>query len=312
MIAVRAGTSSSVSRWSEREDLLPVERDARAAPAATSRWRGSARRRSAPSRPTRGRGGRRRRRSSPVPGTTVTLRPFSSDSRPLVSRSTTCCLRAWLVGRSSVGWPASTPNSLAPRTVRRTSAVWRSSLAGMQPRCRQVPPTRASSIMAIRRARRRRRRAPAAYPPGPPPRTTTSNLSATVLTTFGSRNRLDVHCAHTARWRSVHQIGSLTASGHEDLDRAGRQDRQPGHQGQQHQRARLHAPIFAACGERDSPGSAAARRGKFLPGRAPRRTRKPAQTAAMLMRRSVRGSGCASERVGGPATIVEEGSGVRP
>ena len=32
----------------------------------------------------------------PVPGTTVTLRPLRRPSRPLVSRSMTCCLRAWL------------------------------------------------------------------------------------------------------------------------------------------------------------------------------------------------------------------------
>ena len=60
---------------------------------------------------------------------------------------------------------SSTPNSAAARTVRSTSAVWSSSLAGMQPRCRQVPPTRCSSTMrdvharaARRRARRRSRR----------------------------------------------------------------------------------------------------------------------------------------------------------
>ena len=58
----------------------------------------------------------------------------------------------WLVRRSSVGCcPASTPNSLAPDTVRSTSAVCKSSLAGMQPRWRHVPPTRWSSISATRR-----------------------------------------------------------------------------------------------------------------------------------------------------------------
>ena len=44
---------------------------------------------------------------------------------------------------------ASMPNSDARWTVRSTSAVWRSSLAGMQPRWRHVPPTRSSSTSAM-------------------------------------------------------------------------------------------------------------------------------------------------------------------
>jgi hypothetical protein len=85
----------------------------------------------------------------PRPLNVVTLRPLSTDSRPLVSRSITCCLRCCDTDRSRTGCPASTPNSLAPATVRTTSAVCSNSLAGMQPRWRHVPPTRASSIMPI-------------------------------------------------------------------------------------------------------------------------------------------------------------------
>ena len=50
------------------------------------------------------------------------------------------------------GWPRRwTPNSLAPATVRKTEAVSRNSLAGMQPRCRQVPPTLSISTRATDR-----------------------------------------------------------------------------------------------------------------------------------------------------------------
>jgi hypothetical protein len=90
--------------------------------------------------------------SVPRPGTTVTLRPFSSVSSPLVSRLMTWCLRSWQVDSCIDGSPATViPNSPAPRIVRSTSAVWSSSLAGMQPRCRHVPPRRCSSTIAMRR-----------------------------------------------------------------------------------------------------------------------------------------------------------------
>ena len=89
--------------------------------------------------------------SRPVPVMTSTLRFFSRPLRPLTSLSTTCCLRLIMAGTSRPGASARTPNSLAPATVRNTEAVSSSSLAGMQPRLRQVPPTRPFSTMAMRR-----------------------------------------------------------------------------------------------------------------------------------------------------------------
>ena len=83
-----------------------------------------------------------------MPGTMVILRLFSSAWRPFHSWSTTFCLRAWLTAKSRVGCSAWTPNSLAPATVRNTLAVSSNSLAGMQPRWRQVPPTLSFSTMA--------------------------------------------------------------------------------------------------------------------------------------------------------------------
>ena len=122
------------------EDPLPVEVEPGERVAVPSQSRRSARRRTARCRRRRARGARPRPAPCPCPATTVTLRPFSSVSSPRVRRSITCCLRAWLARRSSVGWPASTPNSLAAPTTRSTSAVCSSSFAGMHPTWRQVPP----------------------------------------------------------------------------------------------------------------------------------------------------------------------------
>ena len=86
-----------------------------------------------------------------MPDSMVTLRPFSSPERPRKSWSTTVFLRAWLTAKSTVGSAVRMPNSPAPVTVRYTVAVSRNSLAGMQPRCRQVPPTLSRSTMAMLR-----------------------------------------------------------------------------------------------------------------------------------------------------------------
>ncbi len=63
----------------------------------------------------------------------------------------TLWLRSWLTPKSMAGSSMVKPNSAAPARVRRTWAVSSSSLAGMQPRCRQVPPTFWFSIMATSR-----------------------------------------------------------------------------------------------------------------------------------------------------------------
>ncbi len=86
-----------------------------------------------------------------MPSKVTMPRPFMSPARPLKSWSTTFCLRPWLTAKSTTGWPAWTPNSLAPATVRTTLAVSRNSLAGTQPRCRHVPPTLSVSTTATRR-----------------------------------------------------------------------------------------------------------------------------------------------------------------
>ena len=70
------------------------------------------------------------------------------------------------------------PNSRGARcTVRYTAAVSSSSLAGMQPTFRQVPPSLPFSMRAMLRPADAPYSA-VAYPPGPPPMTTTSKVSA--------------------------------------------------------------------------------------------------------------------------------------
>ncbi len=63
------------------------------------------------------------------------------DRDPCRAGRSTFCLRAIVTDQSRPGWSASTPNSFAFATCRYVDAVSSSSLAGMQPTCRQVPPT---------------------------------------------------------------------------------------------------------------------------------------------------------------------------
>ena len=111
--------------------------------------------------------------SEPTPEWTVTLRCPSSEDSPASSWSMTRCLRASTADQSRLGSPAPTPNSPALATVRYTEAASRSSLAGMQPTCRQVPPTLFFSTTPTSRPALAPYRA-AAYPPGPPPMTIAS------------------------------------------------------------------------------------------------------------------------------------------
>src|SRR5438445_6576614 len=113
----------------------------------------------------------------PSPLKTVTLFFFNRNSTPRQSWSTTACLRFNTTGQST--WK---PSVFRPRVA----AVWiwcasseecRNDLVGMQPRCRQVPPTFSFSITATLSPSWAPRIAPT-YPAEPPPMTATSNASS--------------------------------------------------------------------------------------------------------------------------------------
>jgi hypothetical protein len=77
----------------------------------------------------------------PVPAWVVTFRFFSVPWRPFQLAWTIVFLRARDTSQSSPVTSARMPYSLACCTWRLVAAVSSSSLAGMHPRCRHVPPT---------------------------------------------------------------------------------------------------------------------------------------------------------------------------
>ena len=85
---------------------------------------------------------------APLPVMVSILFFFIRNWRPLCSWSTIFCLRAIAVGQSSSTPATLTPTSAPLRASWYTSAVWSSALVGMQPWCRQVPPSLSRSTRA--------------------------------------------------------------------------------------------------------------------------------------------------------------------
>jgi hypothetical protein len=114
-----------------------------------------------------------RRHEAPWPCTTSILRLFTRPVRPLNRPSTTLSLYLLTPPMSTDSKVPLTPNCADSLMTSTVSAEWSSALVGMQPRCRQVPPTLSFSTMTTVMPSSAARRA-AAYPPLPPPRTTRS------------------------------------------------------------------------------------------------------------------------------------------
>ena len=95
------------------------------------------------------------------------------DCRPFQSRSTTPFLYESTPGTSMPSKVVLTPTDALSLAWSAISAACSSALVGMQPRCRQVPPTLSFSISATRLPSSAARSAQA-YPPLPPPSTTMS------------------------------------------------------------------------------------------------------------------------------------------
>src|SRR5438132_8404363 len=113
----------------------------------------------------------------PSPLKTVTLFFFSRNSTPRQSWLTTASLRLSTAGQSTCRPSVFRPSAPALWIWWASSDECRNDFVGMQPRCRQVPPTFSFSMTATLSPNWAPRIAPT-YPAEPPPMTATSNASS--------------------------------------------------------------------------------------------------------------------------------------
>src|SRR6202040_324169 len=157
----------------------------------------------------------------PSPLKTVTLFFFNRNSTPRQSWSTTACLRFSTTGQSIWRPSVFRPSAAAVWIWWASSDEWRNDFVGMQPRCRQVPPTFSFSMTATLSPSWAPRMAPT-YPAEPPPMTATSNASSGIQNDCRRppggylspqqcqrRGQLRVFCEVV--WRTVHRILILGA-----------------------------------------------------------------------------------------------------
>src|SRR3989449_5566987 len=114
---------------------------------------------------------------TPSPCKTATLFFLSRNSVPRQSWLTTLSLRLSTAGQSICTPSVLMPSAAALWISCASSEEWRNDLVGMQPRCRQVPPTFSFSMTATLSPSWAPRIAPT-YPAEPPPMTATSNASS--------------------------------------------------------------------------------------------------------------------------------------
>src|SRR6266513_624385 len=114
---------------------------------------------------------------TPSPLNTLTLFFFSRNSVPRQSWFTTASLRFRTAGQSILRPSVFKPSAPPPWIWWASSEEWRNDFVGMQPRCRQVPPTFSFSMTATLSPNWAPRIAPT-YPAEPPPMTATSNASS--------------------------------------------------------------------------------------------------------------------------------------
>src|ERR1700704_2193427 len=114
---------------------------------------------------------------TPSPLKTVTLFFFSRNSVPRQSWFTTASFRFSTAGQSIWRPSVFRPSAPALWIWWASSDEWRKDFVGMQPRCRQVPPTFSFSMTATLSPSWAPRIAPT-YPAEPPPMTATSNASS--------------------------------------------------------------------------------------------------------------------------------------
>src|SRR5690349_11544541 len=154
--------------------------------------------------------------SRPSPSITVIPRALSWPCSPLNSRSTTPSLYLLTPPMSTPSSVVRTPNCSPSRAESATSAACSSALVGIQPRCRQVPPTLSFSTRATDFPSVAARRA-AAYPPLPPPRITRSYVVPLLSAAFVTGSSVGVWSAGrpriAARARRHLRTTGIAASG---------------------------------------------------------------------------------------------------
>src|SRR5438128_2425297 len=157
----------------------------------------------------------------PSPLKTVTLFFFSRNSTPRQSWLTTASFRFSTAGQSICMPSVFRPSAPALRIWWASSDEWRNDFVGMQPRCRQVPPTFSFSMTATLSPSWAPRMAPT-YPAEPPPMTATSNASSGIqndcrrlpaghLTLQQRQRRGQLRVLREVVWGTVHRILVLGA-----------------------------------------------------------------------------------------------------
>src|SRR4029077_18104613 len=158
---------------------------------------------------------------TPTPLNTVTLFFFNRNSVPRQSWFTTVSFRLSTAGQSIWSPSVFRPSAPALWIWWASSDEWRNDFVGMQPRCRQVPPTFSFSTTATLSPSWAPRMAPT-YPAEPPPMTATSNASSGIQNDCRRppggrlspqqrqrRGQLRVFCEVV--WGTVHRIFVLGA-----------------------------------------------------------------------------------------------------
>src|SRR5437899_4379394 len=142
----------------------------------------------------------------PSPLKTRTLFFFSRNSTPRQSWLTTASFRFSTAGQSICMPSVFRPSAPALRIWWASSDEWRNDFVGMQPRCRQVPPTFSFSMTATLSPNWAPRIAPT-YPAEPPPMTATSNASSGIQNDCSDHHSCRLSLQHGERGGQLQVLG---------------------------------------------------------------------------------------------------------
>ncbi len=145
----------------------------------------------------------------PQPCTLSTLFLRNRNSMPLACLLTTISLRASAAAQLSPKSFTSMPNSLEIFRVSKISAVCSSTLVGMQPTCRQVPPRKGSFSTTAVLSPHCAPRIAVLYPPGPLPMIARSYLAKCPPRQTGKSVPLTLRRFRWARWSECNPLDEV-------------------------------------------------------------------------------------------------------